>query len=113
MGEGGRRLQSAPRDFHAASTSGPASCRKMFDFRREPLKRTWVYCMPTPSMIGAETDQYEHGEGWKYSQYCDECRMLNVSASKGVPLLIQAPKRADRNIVNGIEIAKVRHEGPR
>lgn len=36
-------LQSAPKDFHAASTSGPASCLNAFDFKSEPLNLTRLH----------------------------------------------------------------------
>lgn len=53
----GGNLQSAPNDFHAASTSGPASCRKAFGFSKEPLKRTRLYVISTSFMIGANKRQ--------------------------------------------------------
>jgi hypothetical protein len=46
-------VQSTPSDSHAASTSGPASWRKMFAWKSEPLKSTVENVISTSSNSGA------------------------------------------------------------
>lgn len=78
------RLQLMPRDSHAASTSGLASCRKIFSFRSEPLNRWTVYVISTSFITGAGGISILDKVcilGKLHTQYWDTCPVQRWSRS--------------------------------
>ena len=107
--------QSTPSDFHAASTSGPASRRKALAFSNDPLNLTGWYVTPTSLTIGAESCQSlgKHELCQLDVQYCEVWRILKASASGWQTWAIQAPQAADIIAVQKTVIATTSQDGPR